>query len=311
MRENKKKSVVIGLSILSVVFAMLVFNCRSTKVERAVDEETARELGLDTKDKIFTVYDVEEFENCESDDYWIFLRLYQPAYTNPLYIENFLNGCIRFTEVNEDFSSHSAINFSLDDNFYGLTSSNPEQNLNLESCTYPYGNAYMVKCDLYNSIETTYALKVREDEYKKAKELVEKYYQDERTRYSVKQNFKISRKAVKRKYFTAKKNRALGEKPAKTADNTFVDEQYDFVCSTFIAYVLANSVDEIHDFFVEKGIDSNYVVPSDIAYFPGVIKLFKTTWGDYNIGAKAAVKKYPCLAPFYREPVIVKNNEKN
>ena len=302
MRVNKKVLTII-LTVFAVVFALFESNCRSTLVERTVDETTALELGLDKGDNVFQIYVSEELKQALTQDHWIFIRLYQPYYDNPLCIENVLSKCIQFVDVNPDYSSHSAIGFSLDDGFYGLTSSNSGHNLYLESCTNSGDNEYMKKCNIYKSVEITYALKVTEEEYKKAKNLVESYYDDTRTCYNINQNVKIAWKAVDRKFFSPKDKQQFGAKPFATSEQTFCEDKYDFVCSSFVAYVLANSVESVHDFFVEKQIDSNYVMPSDLAYIPGVIKLFKTTWVDYNIGAKNVAQTYTCFATYYHDYV--------
>ena len=302
MRVNNKVLTII-LTVFAVVFALFESNCRSTLVERTVDETTALELGLDKGDNVFQIYVSEELKQALTQDHWIFIRLYQPYYDNPLCIENVLSKCIQFVDVNPDYSSHSAIGFSLDDGFYGLTSSNSGHNLYLESCTNSGDNEYMKKCNIYKSVEITYALKVTEEEYKKAKNLVESYYDDTRTCYNINQNVKIAWKAVGRKFFSPKDQQQFAAKPFATSEQTFCEDKYDFVCSSFIAYVLANSVESVHDFFVEKQIDSNYVMPSDLAYIPGVIKLFKTTWVDYNIGAKNVAQTYTCFATYYHDYV--------
>lgn len=302
MRVNKKVLTII-LTVFAVIFALFESNCRSTLVERTVDETTALELGLDKGDNVFQIYISEELKQALTQDHWIFIRLYQPYYDNPLCIENVLSKCIQFVDVNPDYSSHSAIGFSLDDGFYGLTSSNSGHNLYLESCTNSGDNEYMKKCNIYKSVEITYALKVTEEEFKKAKNLVENYYDDTRTCYNINQNVKIAWKAVGRKFFSPKDKQQFGAKPFATSEQTFCEDKYDFVCSSFIAYVLANSVESVHDFFVEKQIDSNYVMPSDLAYIPGVIKLFKTTWVDYNIGAKNVAQTYTCFATYYHDYV--------
>lgn len=302
MRVNKKVLTII-LTVFAVVFALFESNCRSTLVERTVDETTALELGLDKGDNVFQIYISEELKQALTQDHWIFIRLYQPYYDNPLCIENVLSKCIQFVDVNPDYSSHSAIGFSLDDGFYGLTSSNSGHNLYLESCTNSGDNEYMKKCNIYKSVEITYALKVTEEEYKKAKNLVESYYDDTRTCYNINQNVKIAWKAVGRKFFSPKDKQQFAAKPFATSEQTFCEDKYDFVCSSFVAYVLANSVESVHDFFVEKQIDSNYVMPSDLAYIPGVIKLFKTTWVDYNIGAKNVAQTYTCFSTYYHDYV--------
>ena len=64
------------------------------------------------------------------------------------------------------------------------------------------------------------------------------------------------------------------------------------------------------NYFIEKQIDVNYVMPSDLAELPGAVKLFKSTWIDYSIAARAYTSYYVCLAPFYKE-YLASSDEKN
>lgn len=297
-----KKNIVVV--VLALLFAFFVLNCRSTQLENQNVVQFDEKLELDSKDGVFALYQNLDFAQDLESGKFIFIRLYQPYYDNFLCIENILNNCIKSVNVAEEPSSHSAIAFSLDDAFYGLTSSNSGHNLFIESCVHPGKNEYMKKCNLRKSVEITYALKVTDEEYLKVKEAVEKYYDDPSTVYDVEQNVKIAWYSVKRKMFVPQQKRGFASVPNKNPDQTFKEDRHNFVCSTFIAYVLANNVESIGEYFRENQIDSNYVVPSDLAYLPGIKKLFKTTWVDYNKGARSYTKIYSCLAPYYHEYVV-------
>ena len=75
------------------------------------------------------------FQVPQSDDCYIFFRMYDPVYKNPLYIANLLKSGITLTEVNSFNASHVAISFNLDDCFLGLTSLTVPQ-LKYENCSY-------------------------------------------------------------------------------------------------------------------------------------------------------------------------------
>lgn len=298
------KKIRLAFVVLASLFAFFSFSCRSTHFEDRNVVQLNGDPGVDSEDSVFALYQNIDFAETLEDQKYIFIRLYQPYYDNPFCIENILNNCIKSVDVAEESSSHSAIAFSLDDAFYGLTSSNSGHNLFIESCTAPGKNEYMKKCNLKKSVEITYALKVTDEEYLKVKEAVEKYYNDPATVYDVEQNVKIAWHSVRRKVFTPQNKKAFAAVPDKNPEETFKEDRHSFVCSTFIAYILANNVESVGEYFREKNIDSNYVVPSDLEYLPGIKKLFKTTWVDYNKGARSYTKVYSCLAPYYHEYIV-------
>lgn len=295
--------------VITLFYFIFATGCRSTSVETEEIVEVSKELVIDSEDDVFRIYDDSTLAEDKSEGKYIFIRLYQPFYDNPFCVENVLNNCIKFVDVSTEFASHSAIAFSLDDNFYGLTSSNKNHNLEIESCTYAGDNEYMHKCNPYKSVEITYALKVTEEEYNNLKAVVEGYYKNPATRYDISQNFKIAQRSMGRKFFWSDKEKKFAGHKDSHPEATFELGRFDFVCSSFIAYILANSVQSIHDYFVENEIDSNYVVPSDLPYIPGMKKLFKTTWVDYNIAARNASKIYAGLAPYYHEQLCQVVNE--
>lgn len=289
--------------LIMTVFALLMFSCQSTKLEEQNLLEQPASLKIDKEDNCFALYQYDENSYYDFSDKYIFFRLYQPYYDNPFCVENILNNCIKVIDVYPDAMTHSAIGFNLNDCFYGLTLAG-ERDLKLESCTETLSNPYMKKCNRYKSVQVTYAIKVSDEEYEAAKKLVAEYFENPKTKYSVGHNFLMAGYGVKRKLFMSESERLLAGRSHKRPDDTFADGRYDFVCSTFIAYVLANSVQSIRDFFIEKGIDSNYVFPSDLAYLPGVIKLFRSTWVDYNIAAKAYTEIYYTFSPYYSDYLV-------
>lgn len=229
---------------------------------------------------------------------YIFIRLYNPVYKNPFYIANILKAGIEITDLNEEKVSHSAINFSLDDNFYGLTFGGKLQ-LVEESCVNVDGHKYMGKCSPVKSAQVTYALKVTEDEYTSTKEFVEAYAQSTKVKYRAIENFKIAMFDIKRRFFTSKKNREFGKSKylplAKNRSDRNSDDftENDFVCSTFIAFALINNIPRIADWFENHKINYRYVNVGDLIHIPGMTRLFSSTWEYYQIAAQAFVDEHP------------------
>lgn len=296
------------LAFITIFFSLFLFSCQTTKTAEENTIPLPQSLVIDEYDSDFALYQCDENVDYSSYDKYIFFRLYHPYYDNPFCVENILNNCIKAIDVCPEKATHSAIGFDLSDAFYGLTLAG-ETDLKPESCTDTLSNPYMKKCNKYKSVQVTYAIKVTDEEYEAAKKLVSEFLENPKTKYSVGQNFLIAGYGVKRKLFMSKTEQEFAGRPHKRPDDTFKTDQYSFVCSTFIAYVLANTVQSIKDFFIEKGIDSNYVLPSDLAYLPGVIKLFKSTWVDYNIAAKTFSNVYLSFSPYYSD-CLVSSEEK-
>lgn len=242
-------------------------------------------------------------ENQESYKY-IFIRIYDPAYSNPFYIANLLKGGIKITLVNpQDNYSHSAINFYLTDDFYGLTSGGKYQ-LAKESCVRPEENKYMKHGNPEKSTQVTYALKVTEEEYEYIHEFVKLYYESPKVRYNVFLNFQIGFFTINRKFFTSKDKKQFGTvKYPKTTGSKKKQSNYlyvenNFICSTFIAYTLENCIPKIAEWFKEKEINYRFVNVPDLIYIPGMTRLFSSTWSEYEAAAEQFVSEYPEFKPY-------------
>lgn len=224
---------------------------------------------------------------------FIFFRLYEPKYNNPLCIENILKGMINLVEVNGIVASHSAIGFSLDDEFVGITSSRDAvtgRNLCIEKCTDIASNSYMSKCNPEESLQRTYSLKVTQEEFDSAKELVWLLLNDDNTDYSISLNFRILGWELNRRFFTPREKRSICSMENKQGSLVNKANERDFNCSSLIAYVLINSVEDVRSFFEERGLDYNKIMPSDIAVIPGVELLFSSTWSEYNLNAEKYIR---------------------
>lgn len=225
------------------------------------------------------------------EENYIFIRLYSPHYKNPLSAENTLKNLIYLVDMHSKKFSHAAIGFDLNDNFLGLTAVG-KQDLKYEQCTQTKTNEFMRKCNPKKSYQTTYAIKVSSKEYEKAKHLTQYFYND-RISYDVVKNVPIGFYEIKRKFFSTNENKSLkqiNQKMQKKYPGNDESVPRKFVCSSFVSYILMNSVDSIKNFFEENKIDYEYIIPGDIPAFPGMTKLFSSNWNNYTKAALAYVK---------------------
>ena len=295
----KIKSLLISVFLVGILF----LSCKST---RSITRDIFAPEAPD--DATFIVAHDIVFPEIEDSYKYIFFRLYNPVYKNPLYIANLLKGGINSTRMENDLEvSHASINFSLDDNYYGLALGG-EHELSEEGCAIPESNEYMKKCDPEKSEQITYALKVTEEEYEQTKKFVETYVERNEIKYATSLNFKIALFSIKRKFFTPKDKRDFGSLiyPAD-GENKKVNLQEDekiennFVCSTFVGYVLYNNVESVGSFFDERNIKYEYLNVADIGKIPGIVPIFYSNWDNYLEAARAFVEEYPEFAEYLTE----------
>lgn len=275
---NKKAFLLLSLFCYTFLSFSLI-SCVTTKLD----------IELANTNKLYIVEDKLDFPDTPKDYKYIFIRLYDPKYSNPLYIANLLKGGMSVTELSEDIVSHSSINSSLDDNYYGLTMGGKFQ-LTTESCTNVKNHKYMGKCDPKTSTQITFAIKVKTEEAEKIKQSLEAYSNDPLLTYDTFANFKIGIFEIGRKFFTPKKYRGLKK---NYLPNVRKKDVKNFVCSTFIAYILINNVPEIEEWFKKHNFDYSYIGVSDLTHIPGMTKLFSSTWENYNIAAFQFTQEYP------------------
>lgn len=251
-------------------------------------------------------YHIEEeisFPEMEEPTKYVFLRLYNPDYNNPFYIANLLQGGINLVEVTDLNLSHSAVNFSLSDDFYGLTSGGYYQ-LAQESCLNPEENKYMKHASAITSEQITLALKVPESEYYQLQKDVIEYSQSHKVKYRASKTFSNAFFALKRRLFTKKENRQFGKMkyPKSSIQNKkFEDPEYvenNFICSTFIGYILSKDITSIKNYFEENKINYRLLTVTDLFYLPDLQVLFYSTWQNYDLAAEAFVEEHPEFKPY-------------
>lgn len=290
--------------LISILFAGFIF--QSCKTTRSITKEAFAPDAPD--DSTFIVAHDIVFPETDGDYKYIFFRLYNPIYKNPLYIANLLKGGINSTRMENDPEvSHASINFSLDDNYYGLTLCGGDNQLAEEECAIPENNEYMKKCDPEKSEQITYALKVTEEEYERTRMFVQTYVERNDIRYATGLNFKIALFSIKRKFFTPKERQEFGsliypdDARNKKANIVYNELESNFVCSTFIGYVLYNNVESVSKFFDENNIKYEYLNVADIGQIPGIVPIFYSNWDNYGEAARAFVKEYPEFAEYLKE----------
>lgn len=236
-------------------------------------------------------YKIENNVSFDSDienPYYIFFRLYDVEYINPLSPSSILKFGVDTTEIYDIHASHVSINFSLKDNFYGLTSGGKYQ-LAIESCTNSKANKFTKLCNPITSNQITYAIAVTKEEWENTKTFVEDYASSTDTRFSIIQDFKIAKFATVRKFFTDKEKQPFGNMtyPKDRYYNLKkkvmgVKKENHFICSSFIAYSLISNVQKIKDWFDEKKINYRYVNVTDVVNIPGCQRLFSSKFNEYN-----------------------------
>ncbi|GEM_PF-1077272 len=285
---------------VSAIFLFALGGCRSTKFADDQTQILSDGLEINAHDEVFKIYDTDFKDEFSEGEKFIFLRLYFPNYKNKLSGVNILKGLIASVDPSDYDFSHTAIGFDLHDDFYGLTRYKP-QDLKHESCLNTETNIYMKMCDKYKSLQMTLAIKVSAEEYEATKKFLERDYAEAKVKYFIPKNLPLGFWGVKRKSQKNAEARSFGGIPSK---NGYVDpteeERFKFVCSSYIAYVLANTVQNVRDFFIEKEIDYNYVIPTDLIFFPGAQKCFLSTWADYEIAAEEFVKSSPLFEEYLK-----------
>ncbi len=280
----------------AALFCVLFASCRTTKF---VDERTqimADGLEINASDNAFKIYDAGLKKEDGDDGQFLFLRVYLPNYDNESSSVNVLKKLITYVDPNPEEASHSSIGFSLDDDFYGLTLYSTSD-LKKESCLAPESNQYMKLCNPYTSTQTTLALKVTDEEFKKVKDMVEKDFAEQKVKYWVVKNLTVGFDSVKRKKLPWSKAR-LGGRDLKKGYIKSSKKQKHFVCSTYLAYVLQSCIKKVDDFFKERNVAYDTVSPTDLYYIPGIKVLFTSTWVDYKIAAQEFVRAAPLFSKY-------------
>ena len=284
----------ISKKYLLILFTFTLLILQGCKTTNALEKNF-----VETEDHYVFAKDISFSDDLGEDYKYIFFRLYNPEYSNPLYIANLLKGGLAITQIEEGPElSHSAINFSLDDNYYGLTFGGKHQ-LAPEACQSPMDNKYMRNCDPKKSEQITYALKVTPEEYENTKIFIERYAESTKLKYASLVNIKLGLYFIRLRYFVPKKYQTFGSrKYPKSSKNQKVDLDQDklphrFVCSSFLGYALYNNVESVAEFFDEKGIKYEYLNVTDLSHIPGMVPLFYSNWDDYDETVKAFVEEYP------------------
>lgn len=175
---------------LFVAFALVfVSSCASSP----------KPVKLNTKESLegedFRIFSVPD----ENADY-IYLRIYNPYYWRKLSGGSIIQAGINLVEIKPIMTSHVALGFELDDEFYGLTAY-ARPNLSVEECSNTKSNRYMRQCDPKKSLQTVLAMKVSPEEKEAARKTVLYCSENNLVRYDTAQNFRIASREINKKVF--------------------------------------------------------------------------------------------------------------
>lgn len=185
-KMNLKRLLFASLVAFALVF---VSSCASSP----------KPVKLNTKESLegedFRIFSVPD----ESSDY-IYLRIYNPYYWRKLSGGSIIQAGINLVEIKPIMTSHVAIGFELDDEFYGLTAY-ARPNLSVEECSNIKSNRYMKQCDPKKSLQTVLAIKVSPEEKEAARKTVLFCSENNLVRYDTAQNFRIASREINKKVF--------------------------------------------------------------------------------------------------------------
>ena len=246
----------------------------------------------------------------ETDQKYIFVRLYNPKYMTKGIGKDFLQFGQKIT-ADKDWvfiSAHAAIALNLKDKFYGLSIYKGDPHLKIESCS-GYGKGYInaKDFDLEKSEYMVIGFKCTNEGYDIAKKEISNAFYGKTVKFDAVFSglnmtlYSIGRKIKQSLSRSDKSKEALGD--ISKSDVTVTKEDIDTVkkiCSTFVASVLFTSIKSLKEHFEKKENKKKgkYVSPSDIANFPGAKILFSGKFNTYSKDAKAFADKHPEFKKF-------------
>ena len=204
----------------------------------------------------------------------IFLRLYKAVYKGHLNPANLITTGINIMDdesITGDTFNHSSVNFNLMDNFIGLTTGGNSSS-KFESCTDNKDNPYMDSLDMNKSKFSVFEIPVYGTEYNMFKKIILSTINNKSIKYSI---YKLN--SCAKHIIDYKIHNKSGESIDYFKNNT------NFVCSTFIAYVMSVSSNRIRDYFKKNNINPLNVSPSELTkIFPNCRFLFSGKTNEYN-----------------------------
>lgn len=225
----------------------------------------------------------------KKDVEYVFIRNIKGVYKNPLSPTAFLDKGIKLVDSkvskkDRSFFNHSTMSTSLKDGFVGLTLDGKEYTAKREFITQPEKVRYTSTCKPDKSKYTVYAIEVTKEERKNIEGMLNNAVSNARIKYDVITNLLIGIKLIK--------NDIFGNKKQSTEAKRF--DENKFVCSTFVAYILAKCCPSIAAAYKNKTFDYDRLSPNQlINETPGKHKIFEGIWSEYNQELAKFLKKHP------------------
>ncbi len=251
----------------------------------------------------------------DAENKWIFVRLYDSRYN--LSLSSVGGGLLSFGQKitrNKNwkvFTNHSAINYKLTDNFFGLSVHDGDASLKIERCQNLDDDdfQYINKRDFNYSKSKYYVFgfKCTPEEYNIMKKKINNAYKNKTVMFDVgfaggtMTLYSILSKIKQILHVDKILNIGILGIIHKS-DSVLNDEDYkrkngqvNKICSTFVGGVLISSIGYLRDHFEKKENfnKSIFISPSDIASFPRARRLFSGTFDTYNRDLLRFIRKHP------------------
>ena len=230
-----------------------------------------------------------EIETINSNDGldYIFFRLYNSFYKPvqlvvraPLKIA--INTLIKAGKETGIHYTHAAINYTLNDNFIGL-SNDGEYKVKHEEIDNPKpeNSTFIKNVFPSQSIYTVIAIPVTAEEYNKIKLNLTIAINDKNIKYNTLYLFSILKAHLTNNKVISSEDTNIW-KNLTTENKSIFSNEHEFVCSTFVAYILLKCSKRFETFFKKRDILTKYFTPSDLTRLPTAKLLYTGKWSNYK-----------------------------
>lgn len=232
-----------------------------------------------------------EAKKFDTQKEYVFIRNISGVYKNIFQPANFLNKGIKLVDgkvskKDKHFFNHSTMSVSLKDGFIGLTFDGTKYSAKYEYVTDIDKNRYTSTCNPNKSKYTVYGIEVSKKERKDIEGMLTNAVHNANINYDIFTNFLIGLRLIVSKFVPDKKEEKSIESKKFSETN--------FVCSTFIAYILSKCCPTIADAYKNKRFNYNRLSPNQlINETPHKHKLFEGVWSDYNKDLAKFLEKHP------------------
>lgn len=245
------------------------------------------------------------FEKTDEATEYVFCRLYDVVYKPSWIAMTLLKYQIYLLKAakNGHRYAHASINYSLRDNFVGLTFGGKTQ-AKEESCVNTGTNRYMDMCDPAKSKFSIVAIPVTMAEYNRIRAAINNAKGNSELKYDTLQIYGVPFYAIRGKAslesinsISLTEKRSTESESAPTASEVF--ESHKFVCSSFCFYILSRCSNRIKHYLHEKKISVRGLPPNAITEIPTSKIVASGYWNEYDKRIKELLKRRPEFEKYY------------